>query len=299
LNFVTASNNGILLAVAVPRSDDYLVFVAPQVGPAANIAGGYIVALNAESSSRAPVSPGQDIPITYGATVRGTITDDVPEIHYVFQGREGDVVEISMVAEPGAAPLDCFLILQDAAGVTIAENDDIEAGINRNSVLRATLPAAGIYTIIATRFSDSDALLTTGDFTLLLQYQDPALAGVNREATLISYGQTLTETITNESYLYFFFFEGRQGDEVAIEVDTIEGTLDPVLYLYALTSAQSYVLLTANDDSPLGNTYDPYIEYTLPRTGGYLLAVTRYTERAAEPTNGTFNITLRLQNPSQ
>lgn len=300
LNYITASNNGILLGIAAPRSDDYLAFVAPQVGPAANISGNYIVALNAEGDSiNTPSAPQESLPVAYGANVRGTISDDVPEMRYVFQGREGDVVEISMTAAPAAEPLDTFLILQDAEGDMVSENDDIQPGVIRNSFVRATLPANGEYTIVATRFSDTDGPLSSGDFELTLQYLDPTLAGIDRDATMIRYGETLTATITAETYLIFYYFEGQQGDEILVEVDTIDGTLDPLLYLYAQTSTGEFILLTANDDSPLGNTYDPLITYTLPRNGGYLVAVTRYSETAADPTDGTFNITLRLQNPSE
>jgi hypothetical protein len=145
--------------------------------------------------------------------------------------------------------------------------------------------------------------LTTGPYTLSLQYQDPAFLGVNREAVLIGYGQTLSADINDETFLHFYYFDGRQGDQVSIEVDTVESfndlALDPVLYLYALSSTNDFILLAANDDSPLGGTYDPYLEYTLPRTGGYVIAVTRYVETAAPPTSGRFEVTLRLQNPSR
>ena len=76
-------------------------------------------------------------------------------------------------------------------------------------------------------------------------------------------------------------------------MDTTEGNLDPILYLYTYDSANQPRLLTANDDSPLGGTYDPYIEYRLPRTGTYLIAVTRFAETAAEPTSGTYTITVQ------
>lgn len=300
LNTISASNNGILLGITAPSSGDYVVFVAPQAGPAANISGGYMVALNAGSSGAITTSQDDEsIPIRYGSQARGRISDETPEIRYVFQGNEGDVVEIGMNAEASAAPLDPYLILQNASGTVVAENDDVSAGVIRDAFIRTSLPASGEYTIVATRFSDATSTLSTGEFQLSLQYQDPALAGIDREASMLAYGQTVTSTITADLYLRFFYFSGQQGDEITLEVDTTEGTLDPVLYLYAMTSTDEFVLLTVNDDSELGNTYDPLISYTLPRSGGYLAVVTRYTETAADPTIGVFNISLRLNNPSQ
>jgi hypothetical protein len=88
---------------------------------------------------------------------------------------------------------------------------------------------------------------------------------------------------------------------VVIEVDVTEGLLDGVMYLYTFTSSGEPLQLAANDDSPLGNTFDPYIEYTLPRTGRYLIAVTRYVQNTADDTltSGTFNLTLRRQATEQ
>lgn len=295
MNYITSAENGILLAIPAPASDDYLVFVAPQAGPAANVSDNYFVVLDTDTNaSPNAVIEGDGIPITYGSTVRGRITDDQPEIRYVFQGQEGDIAEIGMAAEQAPEPLDPLLRLEDADGNVLAENDDIEPGVIRSSFISFRLPADGTYTIVATRFSDDPQLLTVGSYNLSLQYQDEAVFGIDRSAMPISYGQTLSDTIDDETFLYFYYFEGRQFDNIIIEVTTEEGNLDGVLYLYTQDSTGEFRLLETNDDSPLGGTYDPYMEYTLPRTGGYVIAVTRFNEAAAPPTTGTFSISLLL-----
>lgn len=296
LDFVTASDNGILLSVPAPRSDDYLVFVMPKDGPAANVTEGFIVALNAETSRPSSETTASSSTIAYGSTVRGTITEEQTALRYVFQGREGDIVEISMTAEAAAAPLDTLVRLEGPDGTEIASNDDIVPGNIRDSYLEARLPATGEYTIIATRYEGDDAPLTTGVFQLELQFQDPALAGIDRQAELISYGQTVTGTIDDETYLRFYYFEGILGDEIAIEVNATSGNLDAMLYLYTFTSAGEYFLLEYNDDSPLNTTTDPYITYTLPRSAGYVIAVTRFADT---DTSGDFSLTLSLNNPSR
>lgn len=290
LEFITASNNGILLAVSAPDSGDYYVIVAPQAGPAANISGGYSVILNAQGAGS---NDGAAIPISYGSTVRGSVSDAQTEVLYVFQGREGDLVEVLMEAEVAPTPLDTYLILQDASGNVLAENDDIQAGVIRNSFLTAQLPADGEYIIVATRYSGTTGPITTGAFNLSLSYQDPTYAGVDRQADLMQYGDTVVGELTETTYLQFYYFDGRQTDTVIIQVTTTNGNLDAVLYLYALSSTGDPILLEANDDSPLGNTRDPYIEYTLPRSGGYMIAVTRYTGDDSEPTTGTYRLSLR------
>ncbi len=295
LTFVAASDSGVVLAVVAPRSDDYLAFVAPQAGPIANTQADYSVTLNA-SVIRTNAEVGESSPITYGTTVRGTITDDQPELRYVFAGRGGDVVEISMSGRSAATPLDTFLILQDANGDIVAENDDINPGVVRDSFITFRLPADGEYTIVATRYSGTTAPITAGEFTLTLAVQDPIFTGVERDANLIRYGQTVRETINDESNLYFFYFDGTQGDAISIEVTAISGNLDAILYLYAITSTGDFLLLASNDDSPRGGTFDPYIEHTLPRTGGYVIAITRYEGPDATPTEGEFSV-LILEQP--
>lgn len=295
LNTVAASDNGIILAQSAPISDDYLAFVAPQIGPAANLSTDFTVALNADAvrvaSDNSSTATDDSIPITYGSEVRGTISEDQTQVRYTFQGRANDVVEIRMTARPGATgSLDTYLILEDADGNVLEENDDIDPGVIRDSFLRYRLPADGQYTIVATRYSGDTAPPSVGDYTLSVQFQDPIFASVDTSAELIRYGQTLSETIDENTSLYFFYFDGTQGDNISIEVETTEGNLDAVMYLYGITSTDDYILLADNDDSPLGGTFDPYIEYTLPRTGGYLIAVTRYEE--TPPTSGTFSVQL-------
>ncbi len=303
LNPISVSNNGVLLAIPAPVSGDYLVIVAPQAGPAANISGGFFVALNAGAGETdTPPDDGNTttggtaapVAIAYGTSVRGRITEDVTAEQYVFQGRGGDIVDISMTSN-GPDILDCFLQLLDANGDVIEENDDIDPGVIRDSLITATLPSDGQYTIVATHFEDPTGQVeqTFGNYTLTLAYRDPTTAGVDREARAINFDQSLSDTIDADTYLYFYYFTGTQGDTITITVDTTEGNLDPLLYLYTYDSANQPRLLTANDDSPLGSTYDPYIEYRLPRTGTYLIAVTRYAETAANPTAGTYTITLQ------
>ncbi|MBI5927715.1 MAG: PPC domain-containing protein [Chloroflexi bacterium] len=302
LNPISISNNGVLLAIPAPVSGDYLVIVAPQAGPAANISGGFFVALNAGAGQTDNPDDGNTetggtspaVAIAYGTTVRGRITEDVTAEQYVFQGRGGDIVDISMTSN-GPDALDCLLQLLNANGDVIGENDDIDPGVVRDSLLTATLPSDGQYTIIATHFEDPTGQVeqTFGNYTLTLAYRDPTTAGVDREARAITFGQSLSDSIDTDTYLYFYYFEGTQGDTVTITVDTTEGNLDSIMYLYTYDSANQPRLLTANDDSPLGGTYDPYIEYRLPRTGTYLIAVTRFAETAATPTSGTYTITLQ------
>ncbi len=308
-NFQTlaASDNSVLLAITAPATDDYYVLVTPQVGPAITTDSGYFVALNIEvgNGSGGTVfdgsgnTGGPTVPITYGNTAEGTLSDITLARRYTFQGQEGDFVEIFMNAT-GTPVIDPLLQLYGPDGELVGENDDVEPGVNRNSAIRMNLPETGQYTIVATRYTGEDAALSTsGDFTLSLQWQNPATVGVNQEVIDIEYGQSLNGTIDEDTYLQFYYFVGVQGDNIIVDINTLDGNLDGVLYLYALTSNNEPLLLVANDDSPLGGTYDPYIEYTLPRSGPYLIAITRYNDPETDATSGTYNISLDVVEASE
>ncbi|MGQ9888042.1 MAG: pre-peptidase C-terminal domain-containing protein [Aggregatilineales bacterium] len=94
---------------------------------------------------------GQAVPIVSGQPVTGSITADNKFDLYVFEGRAGDVVSISMIATAGR--LDTALFLMDQNGFQLAENDDAVVGESTDSLISEfTLPQDGQYIIIATHF---------------------------------------------------------------------------------------------------------------------------------------------------
>jgi hypothetical protein len=101
--------------------------------------------------------------ISYGQTVTGTI-DAESYVYYDFTGQAGDNIEVTLEAASG--DLDPYAGLLDADNNVLAEDDD-SAG-NRNARLMFTLPAAGTYTIVATRYEFENGT-TTGDFHLTLK----------------------------------------------------------------------------------------------------------------------------------
>jgi|GEM_PF-857250 len=312
---LAVSDAGSLLGVTLPTSGNYLFFVAPANGPAGTFAENYLIAFTAPETAFAPSTPAdpddpdatevdatpvpiEDIPIQYDETVNGTVTDEQPEQRYIFTGTADDTIRIAMSAATGSG-LDTLIQLLDPSGVVIEENDDIIAGENRNSVLQTILPADGTYTIRATRYTPSDGTpATIGDYVLDLQQVDPAAVGVSPTILPILNGQTITNVVNDEQFLMFYQFEANGGQVATIEVDTaaFEGDLDAVLYLYTYSSAGQPIEIARNDDSPLGGTFDPLIqEFSIPRTGIYLIAVGRSPEGGS---NGEFAMTLTVANPS-
>ncbi len=121
-------------------------------------------------------------PIGFGQTLSGVLDAAHPENHchggargeavntnrYRFEGQAGDVVSIDLASTtPGPAVLDPYLLLLDPDLNIIAQNDDIVAGVQRNSRLsNIVLTRSGTHYIEATTWSaGSDA---TGSYDLTL-----------------------------------------------------------------------------------------------------------------------------------
>lgn len=95
--------------------------------------------------------------LAYGDTVLGALNNRYPSHTWTFEGAAGDAVVITMRDASGAGLLDPQLSLKNAEGIEIAANDDVGAVRpadlgERDSRIEFVLPAAGVYTIQATRF---------------------------------------------------------------------------------------------------------------------------------------------------
>jgi hypothetical protein len=97
----------------------------------------------------------------------GNITLDQRFEVYRFEGRAGDRVRISMVAS-GTQTLDPAVYLIDPDNIYLTHNDDIEPGVNRNSLIDTfQLQKDGIHYIIATHYGLQYGA-TVGSYTVTL-----------------------------------------------------------------------------------------------------------------------------------
>ncbi len=292
LSEVASSGTGSLTGITIPKTGPYLVMVAPRFGPASPPAGGYILALTqgGETPAITPENQGPQA-LTYGDTVTGVIDDSAVSRIYTFTGSADNRIQITMEATAGSQ-LDSYLELRDANGEVVDANDDINPGIIRDSRIVTVLPVTGTYTIIASRYVGPDAPVTSGNYRLTLELlAENVVIGISPDTVPMRYGQTEVGEINDNQYVWFFVFDGTAGDIVTIEVDHLSGNLDSVMHLYR-SEGDSWVEMASNDDSPTGGTYAPLLsDITLPQTGKYLVAVSRYgMER--EATSGTFAITI-------
>lgn len=296
LKEILSSSNGALTAVPLAEAGQYVVLVAPRFGPVNDTGGGYILALSLTGSGSETGEEGSATGpqmIGFGQTVEGVIDEESVSRTYRFVGAAGDRIRIAMEAAPDST-LDCYLELQDAAGVVIDANDDINPGVVRDSRIDIELPADGEYIILAARYVGNDADLTSGAYILTVNRiteEDILQSGVSEQTIPIAYGESLVGEITDEQYLVFYVFEGTAGDVVTISISNLSGNLDSVLYLYQ-AAGSGWVEIANNDDSPTGGTYEALLaDVQLPQTGKYLIALSRYG-LASESTLGTYSITL-------
>ncbi|MBC7815070.1 MAG: PPC domain-containing protein [Burkholderiales bacterium] len=103
---------------------------------------------------------------------------------------------------------------------------------------------------------------------------------------LIVYGDSVTGTLNNDVYALFYQFNGAAGDAVDISAETLTGDLDSIL---VLRDADDNNLASNDDASP--DTRSPRLVYSLPYTGQYVIAVTRFGLREGT-TSGDFRLSL-------
>ncbi len=112
-------------------------------------------------------------PLFFNSPTEGVIAGDQYYQTYTFTGQAGQLVNISMNRVLGN--LDTLLILFDASGTIIADNDDVDSPRDTNSVISTRLPAAGTYTVFASRYG-KDVGGTEGTYTLLVAEEAPERA---------------------------------------------------------------------------------------------------------------------------
>ncbi len=102
----------------------------------------------------------------------------------------------------------------------------------------------------------------------------------------ISYEQTVTGSITKDTFRQVYSFTGKAGDVIDITLKVVNGTLDPLLILID----DQNTLLARDDDA--GEGYSASVtNFQLPRTGGYFVIAARFGQERGL-TTGTFSLNL-------
>jgi hypothetical protein len=274
--------NSQIAGYTLPAAGTYTIRASRFGDQYGSSTGSYSLSLDSAGAS-APVSA-TDTTLSYGQTADGIITDASPSQPWVFSGNAGDVVTITM---QGTSPLDAYLLLKNASGQELAFNDDAGSptlGISDAQILNFVLPAAGQYTIEATRFSGN------GAYTLTLA---TGAAPVASAAQPITYGSTVTGTISDQAYRAEWTFTAVRGDVVTITLVAAAGSsLDPYLSLLGPDGAE----VASNDDAAdttVGGYNAQIAKYVVQTDGTYTIVATRFGENLGSG-SGSYDLSIRL-----
>jgi uncharacterized protein (TIGR03437 family) len=150
-------NGNALLLTVLPASSDYVVFVTSSA-EAPDATGGYLLRLIGNAVQ--PISFGANLTAAISGSDLSTSAGDYLDAYW-FTGAKDDNVQIRM----SSASFDSFLLLNQNNGQIVTFDDNSGGGTaGQDSLITTTLPATGIYVIVATPF----APLRFGGYTLSL-----------------------------------------------------------------------------------------------------------------------------------
>ena len=239
-------------------------------------------------------------PVENGETVTGTFDDRIDgQLHFFF-GSRNDSVTVFMSQIEETSLLDPYLVLLDVEGrVLAADNDGGETPYFSALIEDYTLPADGLYIILAThaqglRLSLNDVLgneAATGfDYELTVSgittpEDDDALTDF--EPAILT--DSITVEIDAAQAVAFALVEGEADETLTLGTESADG-VDTILSLFDPAGAR----VAINDDRDGALT--SAIQTTLDTDGIYLVLVTGYgfeetTDRTFEWGN-TGSITL-------
>ncbi|MEW6718514.1 MAG: pre-peptidase C-terminal domain-containing protein, partial [Chloroflexota bacterium] len=116
------------------------------------------------------------------------------------------------------------------------------------------------------------------------------------QATLMTYGTTLTADICPNGDMDVYSFVGQAGDRIVVDIDAqvIASPLDAIVMLY---DSDGTSLLAEHDDEVEGVWQDPHLSFVLTHDGTYYLKLKSWDH----PTSGgeTYSYTLTLLNDMQ
>lgn len=195
---------------------------------------------------------------------------------YQFQGQAGQSVVIDMRGNN----IDPYLVLFDASGRKVAEDDD-GAG-DKNARLKVTLPSTGKYTL----YANSYEIGKTGSFTITgsLSNNFTAESTGDRRILLQKNGVLGTQSrvlARDGSFFDAFSFNGQAGQVVQIEL--ISSDFHPYLVLFSPNSR----VLQENNGLPSRKQAKMTLE--LPFTGTYRAIVNAFDRTG----KGSYKLTVQ------
>jgi hypothetical protein len=267
------------LSFALPASGNFAVAASRDGQENGASSGNFTLSVTAPGDS-APIPPTFQgyLPLKYGDKIAGELDNTTFAVPYYFTAEVGDTITATMI---GDKTLDPYLVLQDANGNAIAE-DDNSAG-NMDAQITFPIKTAGYYALIATR-AKIDKGTTHGKYTLELTASGSSAAtaaatSVSASNVLIP-GQTATAQIGAKVGMVYQFDAGATMAAVNLDVAPSTG-LNVTIVLLDETSAQ-VAAVTGGSLRGVNLTHPGRYTVLVVRSGG-----------PNDPANGTVAITLQ------
>ncbi|MDY7080641.1 MAG: PPC domain-containing protein [Chloroflexota bacterium] len=179
--------------------------------------------------------------------------------HWLFEGGQGDVVTISMIAID--EDMDTFLELFAPNGEQVVTDDD-SGGNSDAAILEFALPHSGTYRVVARGYTNED----TGAYELTLKSVQLEIEGT------LTYDQVASATL-KPGARHHWLFEGERGDIVTISMIAVDEDMDTFLELFAPNSEQ-----VVTDDDSGGNSDAAILEFELLLTGTYRVVARGFSD---------------------
>ncbi len=275
------TRNARIDALIIGRSGTYVI-VATRYNSSA---GSFVLTLEEAADSGSGSTRLAPLPISYGESKTGDISNQHVSRYYSFIAEAGDQVTIDLERSEGGN-LDAYIVLADIDFQSLIEDDDSGDGQNAR-IADYRIPEAGRYHIIATRY-DGGAGATSGAYRLSLDILENPFADLPPDTVTLSYGATANGKISGENPDDLYAFYGRSGEIVSISMTRVDGNLDAFLEL--LNKAGEVV--ASNDDG--GNNQNALIaNFALPTTGMYTIKARRFSGSQGNPnTAGAYVLVL-------
>mgnify|MGYP001809786139 CR=1 FL=1 len=201
---------------------------------------------------------------------------------YRFSGRAGQAVSLAMTSPD----FDSYLILLDADGNSVAQDDDSGGGYD--SLIQTTLPSAGNYLLLANTYESGQS----GAYRLRLTSgaRNSASSSSSASGVLnLQYNGSLEDSdnvLPSDGSLFDAYeFSGRAGQTVEIRL----GSSEFDTYLIVVDSSGESI--DQNDDAS-NTTTNSFLRVTLPQTGRYGVYVNAYDSSG----RGDYNLVIREVN---
>jgi len=250
----------------IQEDGQYLIIATRYGGEAGQTIGNFLLTLQRADNSGLGASPEVSIPLTSGIPDERELSAERWQLFYSFSARRDDLITLRLDRVDGS--LDPFIELLDANLQPLISHDDIEEGVQRNSLIEDyRIPADGTYYVIATRF-ERQAGTTIGRYRLTLELQGSAFASVPSDIAIVEDGQTVVSFLDDIQSERLFAFYGQEGATVRISANRTEGNVLPVVTL--LNEARSPL-----SESASGTANALINGYTLPTSGTYYVRVAR------------------------